>query len=195
MSFALYKVSGSVPRHSQIRNIPEPLCFVASGMLGDSERYTPQSQKHRDKVGSGLGPRRDLGGGAARGKKDMRAPALWSSHHRSHFYPSYVPLLWLLDDRAHIPYLPGKFHFFLHHTPPSIDPRWHLRLKNGLRAQLTQSGWQPPTPPSAGPSAKPRTWEIYLKSCPKLGVGVGGGFSAGTQNKARRGSGQKQGLG
>lgn len=36
MSFALYKVSGTVPRHRQIKGIAKCLCFVVLGMLGDS---------------------------------------------------------------------------------------------------------------------------------------------------------------
>lgn len=36
MSFALYKVSGTVPRHRQIRGITKCLRFVALGILGDS---------------------------------------------------------------------------------------------------------------------------------------------------------------
>lgn len=36
MSFALYKVSGTVPRHRQIRDITKCLRFIALGMLGDS---------------------------------------------------------------------------------------------------------------------------------------------------------------
>lgn len=36
MSFALYKVSGTVPRHRQIRYITKCLRFIALGMLGDN---------------------------------------------------------------------------------------------------------------------------------------------------------------
>lgn len=36
MSFALYKVSGTVPRHRQIKGIDKCLRFVALGILGDS---------------------------------------------------------------------------------------------------------------------------------------------------------------
>lgn len=52
-----------------------------------------------------------------------------------------------------------------------MDPIWHLRFKDGPRALLMPI-WRAflPLPLlNPQPSKEPNAWEIYTKSCPRLG--------------------------